>query len=227
MNSITSPAVQIERKLRAAVFKSPARRLLTKQWPEFQFSMPQLAFLGQTLQDATQVDGSVVEIGVSGGETTIYLNKWLNDIGRKRPYYAVDTFAGFTEADLQAEAERGNTAVPALRGFFLTGTQESYNFRLQVNGVTGVTTTIGDAAILDYVPYAPIAFALVDVDLYRPVIHALRSVRPLMTPGGIIVVDDCQPVEPFNGAHAAYLETCVELGIDPVIEHDKLGVIRT
>ena len=49
-----------------------------------------------------------------------------------------------------------------------------------------------DASTFDYSSLGTVAFALVDVDLYRPVANSLRALLPVMEPGGIIVVDDTQ-----------------------------------
>jgi predicted O-methyltransferase YrrM len=173
--------------------------------------------------------GSVLEVGVADGHTTVYLNRWLDDIGANPRYYAIDTFAGFTDDDLTAEMGRGNSFVPSLRHDFRRSTKEAFSARMEANGVTRVAAVEGDAALVDYSPYSPIAFALIDVDVYRPVNAALQAIYPLISPGGTIVVDDCQP-PPFSGrfvgASAAYQEFCEHRKIEPEVVLEMLGVLR-
>jgi predicted O-methyltransferase YrrM len=97
---------------------------------------------------------------------------------------------------------------------------------VSVNGVADrVRVVTADATDLEYAQFAPIAFALVDVDLYRSVLATLERIAPHMAPGGVIVVDDCASGD-FEGADEAYREFCEANGLPVRIEHGKLGVIR-
>jgi predicted O-methyltransferase YrrM len=191
------------------------------------FSPPQLAFLGQRLEEATAAAGGILEIGCASGHTTVFLNRWLDAIEVERPYAAIDTFAGFTDDDIDAEFKRGNSGARDLGSFFRVGTQESFDNRMETNDVKRVRSVQGDAATFDYRPYAPICFALIDVDLYRPVKAALDAIGDLVSPGGIVVVDDCLPSGGhFSGAYDAYKEYCEANSLPLDIQHGKLGVIR-
>ena len=97
---------------------------------------------------------------------------------------------------------------------------------LDLSGHPDVDLVEADAATVDYPQFSPIAFALIDVDLYRPVAAALRAIAPCMSPGGCIVVDDCRPYHAYDGALAAYTEWCRDSHRQPEIVHGKLGVIR-
>ena len=66
---------------------------------------------------------------------------------------------------------------------------------------------------------------LVDVDLHRPVLLTLNAVYDLVSPGGIIVIDDCRQGGIWEGAYGAFMEFTKEKGVDPVIMLGKLGVI--
>ena len=49
----------------------------------------------------------------------------------------------------------------------------------------------------------------------------------MLAPGGMIVVDDCNPADSlYDGAGQAYREFCASRGIAPEIVHDNLGIIR-
>jgi len=66
---------------------------------------------------------------------------------------------------------------------------------------------------------------LVDVDLYQPVLAALNSIYDLMSPGGVIVTDDCTPGGQWGGAYDAYAEFTKAKCLESVILHDKLGLV--
>jgi hypothetical protein len=93
------------------------------------------------------------------------------------------------------------------------------------NGVRRVRSFRADAATFDYTSIAPFRFALVDVDLYRPVLAVLESIYELVSVGGIIVTDDCQEGGLWGGAYEAFIEFTKARGIDASITDDKLGVI--
>jgi hypothetical protein len=67
---------------------------------------------------------------------------------------------------------------------------------------------------------------LVDVDLYRPVLHSLEALLPRMAPGGVIVVDDCSANSDYDGALQAYRECTSAHGLEPDVRHGKLGIIE-
>jgi O-methyltransferase len=105
-------------------------------------------------------------------------------------------------------------------------TRQRFAHSLRVNGREGrVQTIAADATTIDYAQFAPIGFALVDVDLYRSVRDVLARLYPHVAEGGVIVVDDCAPGD-FEGANEAYQEFCREHELPVRVEHDKLGVIR-
>jgi O-methyltransferase len=186
------------------------------------FTPPQLAFLGPGLETAP--GGTAVEIGCANGDTTVSLNRWIDATKTDRRYVVVDTFAGFSSADIAIEMARGRNT----QGFtksFRGPTQQRFHHSMRVNGIGRVEVVIADAGSVDYSWFAPIAFALIDVDLYRPVRGALDRVFPHLAGGGLIVVDDCGPGR-FEGAGEAYREFCEEQGLTAQIEHEKLGVIR-
>jgi len=71
----------------------------------------------------------------------------------------------------------------------------------------------------------PVSFCLLDVDLYQPTISALRKVWPMLSPGGMIVVDDCKPANQFDGAMQAYTDFTESQGLPSRHLLDKLGIV--
>jgi predicted O-methyltransferase YrrM len=93
------------------------------------------------------------------------------------------------------------------------------------NDVNRVTSFRADATTFDYAKIAPFRMVLVDLDLYRPVLMTLNAIHDLVSPGGVIVIDDCEQGGLWGGAYDAYMEFTKEKGLDPVFMHGKLGVI--
>jgi SAM-dependent methyltransferase len=185
----------------------------------------QLATLVGLLDDALPAPGSVLEVGCAYGDTTVFLNRHLDRFAPDRAYFAIDTFAGFTEEDVSAERSRG------LSDYDLQDFQENsyatFQRTMDVNHLGRVRVVQADANRFAFASTAPVAFCLVDVDLYRPVTNTLQSVYEHVASGGILVVDDCAAGDPkWRGAYDAYIDFVTERGLPVDIRTRKLGVIR-
>jgi hypothetical protein len=97
---------------------------------------------------------------------------------------------------------------------------------MAVHGLKRVKSIECDATQFDLSSVAPTAFCLIDVDLYIPVKDLLPKVFSRMSSGGIIVVDDCQPDQMWDGALQAYREFARERNLSTEIVAEKLGVVR-
>jgi predicted O-methyltransferase YrrM len=174
-----------------------------------------------------QVPGAAIEVGCNQGWTTCWLLEALREAGINRPYHCLDTFTGFLAEDVAVEVnDRGKTA-GAFAENFAVNDQRWLDESLRRFGYTNVTTHKADASTFNYTTIGPIAFALIDVDIYRPVKLSLQLVLPCMVKGGLVVVDDCDPKHAlWDGAYQAYTEICRENGLSVEILGGKLGVIR-
>ena len=94
------------------------------------------------------------------------------------------------------------------------------------HGVKRVKSVEIDVTKFDFAAIAPIAFCLLDVDLYQPIKNVLPRIYEAMAPGGIIVVDDCKAGELWNGALHAYEEFVQQREVPGEIAAEKLGIIR-
>ena len=76
---------------------------------KFDKSIAHLSFITDAIK-SVQADGAVLEIGVGGGGTSIVINKFMAEESINRPFYAIDTFYGFTKDDVDFERkQRGKT----------------------------------------------------------------------------------------------------------------------
>jgi ubiquinone/menaquinone biosynthesis C-methylase UbiE len=79
----------------------------------------------------------------------------------------------------------------------------------------------------DLTTLGALCFVLLDVDLYRPMKKSLKQLYRVLTPNGIIIVDDCDSkVKAWDGADQAYKEFMQEINQPAQIVHDKLGIVR-
>ena len=159
------------------------------------------------------------------GATTVYLNKWMALRGIAKRYVAIDTFGGFPEEQSAYEIEkRGKSAT--IKYAFAENDPAWVDRSLRMSGVSDVELVRGDAAKVDYAPFAPIAWCLLDVDLYLPIAAALPKIYAALSPGGVIVVDDCMEDERWDGALQAYMEYVTANAMPVDIAARKLGMIR-
>jgi SAM-dependent methyltransferase len=192
---------------------------------DYMFSPAQLILLTQGLTETRDVSGCCVEIGCAYGRTTAFLRKFMDEQGIAKNYYALDTFNGFVREHLDYETTHRNKG----RGvdlWFMNNKKEWFDHALRISGIQGVESIECDAATFDFDGLRPIAFALLDVDLYLPMAAILPKLYQAMSPGGIIFVDDCMPHAYWDGALVAYTEFVAQQGIAPRIEHGKIGIIR-
>jgi predicted O-methyltransferase YrrM len=197
----------------------------------------QLCFLAKALDEVSSVPGDIVEIGCAHGLTTTFLYEYMTQSGFKKNYVCVDTFDGFTEEDLDFEFnERGNRN-RWISGLFKDNDVAWFKEALAKRSIEDVKVIKGDITRLtsDALP-EKIAFCLLDVDLYKPVQSGLAKVYDRLTPGGVIVVDDCwvstdRPqleaiAEAYDGALQAYREFVKTHDLPEDVVEMKLGVIR-
>ncbi|MDQ6612498.1 MAG: TylF/MycF family methyltransferase, partial [Gemmatimonadota bacterium] len=218
----------IAERVRAAVkdvaFRTPLVRWVSHRY-QYNFSPAQLGFLCSCVDATRDVPGPIFEVGCFAGVSTVFINKHMSAEGIEKPYFAFDTFGGFTAADVAYETDnRGKDR--AQLGGFSDNRQEWFDSTMAVNGVSRVRSIRADVNAFDFDTLLPPSFCLIDVDLYRPVKSVLDALYDRMPSGSMIVVDDCADGSAFDGALQAYREFVVAHAMPERIMHRKLGVIQ-
>jgi len=91
-------------------------RILLRPYP-YMMRPAQLFFLCRSMEELRHVPGIILEAGCAYGATTVFLNHFLEEKGIKKPYVAMDTFAGFVPEHAAFEIERRIYAgLPESRG---------------------------------------------------------------------------------------------------------------
>jgi len=194
----------------------------------FLFEPPQLAYLGSSIYETKDVEGSIIEIGCAEGMTTVFLKKYMDFYDIHKEYVCIDTFSGFTKSDINYESQKRKKDQDVLKIMFSINRKSWVDRTLKMNGISDVKTYVGDINVLDLkdINVDKISFALVDLDLYLPVLSALEKFYPLLEEGGMIIVDDCTDHEYFDGAYLAYKEFCSKYSLPEKIVQERLGIIR-
>lgn len=207
------------------VFYTPFKKYL---FPEFGygFSASQICFLCACLEQTMSVEGNIAEIGCSDGSTTLFLNKFMDDLGMEKRYFAVDTFAGFIREDVDYEVSKRNKDA-AHYSAFQVNKKKWFEWTMSRNNIKRVQAIEADVNIFDLKQLGPLSFVLLDLDLFRPMKKALNDLYPVLSPGGLIVVDDCDSGdERWDGSNQAYREFAAVNGLPVNIVHQKLGLIK-
>jgi SAM-dependent methyltransferase len=191
----------------------------------YMYEPTQLIELTECIRSVRDVPGSFVEAGCAYGATTAFLNRFMDNLNLNRQYYAIDTFCGFPEEHALYEVrQRGKST--RLQQEFVENKKSWFDKSMKMHHIERVKSVQADVAQFDFASIAPIAFCLLDVDLFKPIKEALPKIHAAMSPAGIIVIDDCKPNNMWDGALEAYEEYIREKHLPREIRCDKLGIIR-
>lgn len=207
------------------LYRTPLAKVFAHSYV-YNFSPAQLSFLCQCIDATRELRGSIVEVGCFLGHTTIFLNKHMDFSEMEKPYYALDTFDGFLEEDIDHEVKTRGKRKADIAASFKGNSKYFFDKHMVLNSITRVSSIQADASTFDFAQIGPVSFGLIDVDLYHPVSASLKRIHGQLEPGGIIVVDDCKANNSFDGALQAYNEFVAGHGLAPRITHEKLGVIQ-
>lgn len=210
---------------REILFNSLFRKYIFPKYP-YNFTVPQLCFLCQCIDDTRHIAGNIAEIGCANGWTTVFLNKHMDAQNIQKKYYAIDTFKGFVTDDIKFEVSNRNKNEDLFKGF-QANKKKWFEGTMQQSNIGRVTAVETDVNKYDLTSLGPLSFVLLDVDLYRPMKKALPELFQVLSPGGIIVVDDCDVSNiSWDGSDQAYKEFMKERNLTAQIIHSRLGIVR-
>lgn len=133
------------------------------------------------LRQTVHVPGDVWECGVYKGGTAAMMAAMLQEHCPTKRLYLFDTFGGMPETDAEKdwhkEGDFSDTSLDSVAAF--VGHKELCVFR---KGIIPSTFAGLEAA--------QIAFAHIDVDIYKSILDSLAFIWPRLSLGGFIVFDD-------------------------------------
>jgi hypothetical protein len=186
------------------------------------FSDAQLMFMYHCINQ--NVEGECAEVGVFEGTTTIMLNKYMQSKNINKKYFAIDTFSGFTQNDIDYEVTKRNKDPTSY--ILFKNSKATFDARIKRSNITNVISIQADVNSFNFSSLDPLSFVLLDVDLYLPIKRSIKELYSIMTSGGIIVVDNCEANSPWDGAKQAYEEFMQEHNWPTEIIFERLGIVR-
>ena len=143
---------------------------------------PDRCYVIQTLlKQAMHVAGDVWECGVYKGGTAAMMATILKEHGPSKRLYLFDTFEGMPETDAEKDCHKkgdfSDTTLEAVSSY--VGNEERCVMR---KGLIPETFAGLESA--------QIAFAHIDVDIYKSILDCLEFIWPRLSLGGFMVFDD-------------------------------------
>ena len=225
-----SVSMQARSLARRLMYQTPLRSFLAERFRyPYLHSPTQLRVMLDVVDEALKVDGAFVEVGCAWATTTVFLNEHLRTTGNgDRRYVAIDTFGGFVDRDVEFEVENRSkkSEMGEFDETFSNNSVEAVRATLDLNGFNKVELVQADVVKYNFADIDSVAFSLIDVDLFLPVDAALEKVWERLSPGGVIVVDDCAPNNEWDGALEAYEKFVARIDRPVDIRATKLGIIR-
>ena len=161
------------------------------------------------------IAGSIAEVGVFKGTTARLFHDFFSD----KEILLFDTFEGFDQRDIShmKESSKENLASKTVFNSSLESVQDFVGNSESVKLIPGYfpETTRG----ID--PENQYALVHLDADLYSPQFSGLGYFYPRMTPGGVIIIHDCN--NEFTGSKRALNEFFLNKPETPIIIPDKSG----
>jgi O-methyltransferase len=109
---------------------------------------------------------------------------------------------------------------------FTINSRHWFERTMRFNGISRVAAQAAAIQDFNFTAETQFCFVLLDVDLYLPTKTALEKLWPRLSPGGIIVIDDCQPEHVYDGSRQALQEFSAAHGLVFEVLETKLGVLR-
>jgi O-methyltransferase len=127
------------------------------------------------------VPGDIVEIGCHAGESTVVLQRVIQELDPSRELHAFDSFQGVPQG---SSADEG-----VYKPGDMSASKTRFNENFDRLGLMLPAVHAGwfEQTLPSSLP-KQIAFALLDADLYRSTLQALEAVYPRLSPGAICLL---------------------------------------
>jgi O-methyltransferase len=164
-----------------AVGDSEFRRYFDLAAPRTVVSIDRCYMLYSLLKQAVHLPGDVWECGVYRGGTAAMMAAILRDKAPSKKLYLFDTFAGMPSTDpghdLHKAGDFADTSVESVARYLQCDARCHLRKGLIPETLRGLETE-------------RIAFAHIDLDIYRAILDTLVFVWPRLSLGGFVVLDD-------------------------------------
>ncbi len=200
-----------------------ARDVLTLEYdlqtkkPGHKWNTPDFVNIVQAIDATRNVNGDFVEVGVFRGSSARVAVRYMDYIKIERSCWFMDVFIGFNYEEAKDSVDR------LWEGSHQAGDPEALADELRscMSPSTKVKINVLKHNIIsDTLPRIPgIAVANLDVDMYEAVRAGLFCLAPLISPGGILIVEDPGHTPALSGAFHAlheFLNNDISTGFVPL-----------
>lgn len=177
--------------LTRAAYRWPVLRDFFRPQYRYQLQPPELIWLCNAIDRTRHDNVCVVEVGVARGKTSVFLLEYMRTTFDPRPYYCIDTFAGFLKPHVEFEVTNRGKRSGDYIAFSYTH-RPTFVRNIRKAGFKNCHVIQADAAVFDWASIAPINVMLIDVDLYLPTMGTLEGAYPHISGGGAILVDNVE-----------------------------------
>lgn len=133
-----------------------------------------------------KIPGAILEIGTARGFTSAFIAKIKDYYDPEREFHVYDSFQGMSAS----APEDGSNNMLKEGDLCIRKEQYKFTYRKMTNFELPI---IHEGWIENTLPGElpeQIAFAYIDVDFYKPTLHALRSIYPRLSKGAVVIIDD-------------------------------------
>jgi O-methyltransferase len=185
------------------------------RYPPLGLQPSELGIYLTELLSRASVPGDVAEVGCSVGGTACVASALVRKWSPEKSYTCFDTFGGFVPSQLEKDVAEGTPRKKA--DVYSANSINLVRKILNIHGANSVKLVQGDISEVSENALSPTySVILLDVDLDEPTYSALKIFWPLLSPGGIILVDDCaNDASQVWRARFGYSRFCEETGITP------------
>ncbi len=165
---------------------------------ESAFLVKEIDALLHQLTFALDCKGDIVECGSSRCGTSIIMANFLRSKGTKKTIYALDSFEGFDQVELEREKQAGLTTVPD--NACSSTSYEYVRKKIKRLGVEDIVVP-KQGFFQDTLSHfdTPLCFSLIDCNLKDSIEYCAEAIWPHLVSGGRIVFDDYES-QKFLGA---------------------------
>ncbi len=164
---------------------------LIYRYPPIGLQPSELGVYLYELLTRADIPGDVAEVGCSLGGTACVASALVRRYSPQKTYTCFDTFSGFVPAQMEKDVRRGTPKQAAET--YSANSMQLVRRILDRHGGQSVKLVQGDIAkVAEETLSRAYSVVLLDVDLDEPTYAGLKIFWPRLSPGGVIVIDDCR-----------------------------------
>ena len=186
-------------------------------WSSLEYKEARILFHYDQFKKTQNIDGDIIECGVAQGHTLAFLFMLEKEIGSMRKITCFDTFEGFPPTSVEDGnyLSQSSSKLDRYKKYTVDYVKSSFKEMglsdLDIKSIEFIKGTIPES--FSKFPSRKVSLLNLDVDLYEPILSSLKFFWPLMSKGGIIMLDEYDhpaDLSKFPGAKLAVDKFCKE-----------------